>query len=212
MKIFAVGMNYAQHNKELDGALYKPEAPVIFTKPDSSLLKGGKPFFVPDHLGRIDYEAELVVRICRLGKTIPERFARRYYDAVTVGIDFTARDLQQKARAAGHPWTLCKGFDGAAAIGEWLTLGDSLNVECGVLNERNLHFHLDLNGETVQTGQSADMLYGVDELVSYISQFFTLKTGDLLYTGTPAGVGPVHIGDRLEGYIGDRKVLDLKCK
>ncbi len=185
MKIFAVGMNYAQHNKELDGALYKPEAPVIFTKPDSSLLKGGKPFFVPDHLGRIDYEAELVVRICRLGKTIPERFARRYYDAVTVGIDFTARDLQQKARAAGHPWTLCKGFDGAAAIGEWLTLGDSLNVECGVLNERNLHFHLDLNGETVQTGQSADMLYGVDELVSYISQFFTLKTGDLLYTGTP---------------------------
>jgi len=212
MKIFAVGMNYAQHNKELDGALYKPEAPVIFTKPDSSLLKGGKPFFVPDHLGRIDYEAELVVRICRLGKTIPERFARRYYDAVTVGIDFTARDLQQKARAAGHPWTLCKGFDGAAAIGEWLTLGDSLNVECGVLNERNLHFHLDLNGETVQTGQSADMLYGVDELVSYISQFFTLKTGDLLYTGTPAGVGPVHIGDRLEGYIGDQKVLDLKCK
>ena len=212
MKIFAVGMNYAQHNKELDGAVYKPEAPVIFTKPDSSLLKGGKPFFVPDHLGRIDYEAELVVRICRLGKTIPERFARRYYDAVTVGIDFTARDLQQKARAAGHPWTLCKGFDGAAAIGEWLTLGDSLNVECGVLNERNLHFHLDLNGETVQTGQSADMLYGVDELVSYISQFFTLKTGDLLYTGTPAGVGPVHIGDRLEGYIGDRKVLDLKCK
>ena len=212
MKIFAVGMNYAQHNKELDGALYKPEAPVIFTKPDSSLLKGGKPFFVPDHLGRIDYEAELVVRICRLGKTIPERFARRYYDAVTVGIDFTARDLQQKARAAGHPWTLCKGFDGAAAIGEWLTLGDSLNVECGVLNERNLHFHLDLNGETVQTGQSADMLYSVDELVSYISQFFTLKTGDLLYTGTPAGVGPVHIGDRLEGYIGDQKVLDLKCK
>ena len=212
MKIFAVGMNYAQHNKELDGALYKPEAPVIFTKPDSSLLKGGKPFFVPDHLGRIDYEAELVVRICRLGKTIPERFARRYYDAVTVGIDFTARDLQQKARAAGHPWTLCKGFDGAAAIGEWMTLGDSLNVECGVLNERNLHFHLDLNGETVQTGQSADMLYGVDELVSYISQFFTLKTGDLLYTGTPAGVGPVHIGDRLEGYIGDQKVLDLKCK
>ena len=214
MKIFAVGMNYAQHNKELDGALYKPEAPVIFTKPDSSLLKGGKPFFVPDHLGRIDYEAELVVRICRLGKTIPERFARRYYDAVTVGIDFTARDLQQKARAAGHPWTLCKGFDGAAAIGEWLTLGDSLNVECGVLNDslNDLHFHLDLNGETVQTGQSADMLYSVDELVSYISQFFTLKTGDLLYTGTPAGVGPVHIGDRLEGYIGDQKVLDLKCK
>lgn len=203
MKIFAVGMNYAQHIQELDGAAYKPAQPVIFLKPDSSLLKDGKPFFVPDHLGQIDYEAELVVRICRLGKTIPERFAHRYYDAVTVGIDFTARDLQRQARAAGHPWTLCKGFDGAAAIGEFLPLSSLLSP---------LTFHLDLNGQTVQTGRAADMLFSVDQLISYISQFFTLKTGDLLYTGTPVGVGPVAINDHLEGWIGDRKVLDLRCK
>jgi len=220
MKIFAVGMNYALHNQELDGASYKPEEPVIFLKPDSSLLKDGKPFFVPDHLGQIDYEAELVIRICRLGKTIPERFAHRYYDAVTVGIDFTARDLQRKARAAGHPWTLCKGFDGAAAIGEFLpltTLPSPLTTHPSPLTTHpspltSLHFHLDLNGQTVQTGCAADMLYGVDQLISYISQFFTLKTGDLLYTGTPVGVGPVTINDHLEGWIEDRKVLDLNCR
>ena len=205
MKIFAVGMNYAQHNKELDGALYKTEAPVIFMKPDSSLLKTGKPFFVPDHLGRIDYEAEVVVRICRLGKTIPERFAHRYYDAVTVGIDFTAREVQQQARKAGHPWTLCKGFDGAAAIGEWVPKEKFLDVQ-------SLQFHLDKNGETVQQGFTGNMLYRVDELISYISQYFTLKTGDLLYTGTPAGVGPVAIGDHLEGWIEERKVLELNVR
>ena len=112
MKIFAIGMNYIQHNKELDGALYKPEVPVIFTKADSAVLKDHKPFFIPDFMGRVDYETELVVRICRLGKSIPQRFAHRYYDAVTVGIDFTAREMQQKLRAAGHPWEICKGFDG----------------------------------------------------------------------------------------------------
>jgi len=204
MKIFAVGMNYAQHNQELDGQAYKPEAPVIFDKPDSALLKDRKPFFIPDHLGQIDYEAELVVRICRLGKTIPQRFAHRYYDAVTVGIDFTARELQRQARAAGHPWTLCKGFDGAAVIGEWMP------IEKGQTDR--LHFRLDLNGTTVQRGFAGDMLYKVDELISYISQFFMLKTGDLLYTGTPAGVGPVHIGDHLEGYIEDRPLLDFYCR
>jgi 2-keto-4-pentenoate hydratase/2-oxohepta-3-ene-1,7-dioic acid hydratase in catechol pathway len=205
MKIFAVGMNYAQHNKELDGALYKPATPVIFTKADSALLKGGKPFFIPDHLGQIDYEAELVVRICRLGKSIPERFAHRYYDAVTVGIDFTARDVQREARQKGLPWTLCKSFDGAAAIGEWVSTA-------GLPAIQDLHFRLDINGRTVQQGHTADMLYSVDELIAYISTFFTLKTGDLLYTGTPVGVGPVNIDDHLEGYLGDRKVLQLNCK
>ena len=122
MKIFAIGMNYAQHNKELDGTLYKPETPVVFTKADSALLKDRKPFFVPDFMGRIDYETELVVRISRLGKGISQRFAHRYYDAVTVGIDFTARDLQQKLRAQGLPWELCKGFDGSAALGEWIPI------------------------------------------------------------------------------------------
>lgn len=205
MKIFAIGMNYALHNKELHGTLSVTEKPVIFTKADSALLKDHKPFFVPDHLGRIDYETELVVRICRLGKNIPTRFAHRYYDAVTVGIDFTARELQTQLRSKGLPWELCKGFDGSAAIGDW--------VDKELLRDiQMLHFHLDINGKTVQQGMSGDMLFKVDEIISYISQFFTLKTGDLLYTGTPAGVGPVNIGDHLEGYLEDRKVLELNCR
>ena len=205
MKIFAIGMNYAAHNKELHDTLLKTEKPVIFTKADSALLKPGKPFFVPDHWGRIDYEAEVVVRICRLGKNISQRFAHRYYDAVTVGIDFTARDLQREASQNGQPWTICKGFDGSAAIGEWVDIAKFRNVQA-------LHFHLDKNGETVQEGRTSDMFYSVDEIIAYISQFFTLKTGDLLYTGTPAGVGPVQIGDHLDGWLEDRKVLDLDCK
>ena len=205
MKIFAIGMNYLQHNKELEDALYKPEELVVFTKADSALLKDGKPFFIPDFSKRVDYETEVVVRICRLGKCIPERFAHRYYDAVTVGIDFTARDLQQKLRAAGHPWELCKGFDGSAAIGQWVSKEKFLDMQ-------SIHFHLDINGKTVQEGCTSDMLYRVDQLIAYISQFFTLKTGDLLYTGTPAGVGPVHINDHLTGYLENRKVLEMNVK
>jgi 2-keto-4-pentenoate hydratase/2-oxohepta-3-ene-1,7-dioic acid hydratase in catechol pathway len=205
MKIFAIGMNYALHNKELHGTLLKTEEPVIFTKADSALLKDRKSFFIPDHLGRIDYETEVVVRICRLGKSIPQRFAHRYYDAVTVGIDFTARELQQKLREKGRPWELCKGFDGSAAIGEWVDMDKFRDIQA-------IHFHLDINGKTVQEGCTSDMMYKVDEIISFISQYFTLKTGDILYTGTPAGVGPVHIDDHLEGYLEDRKVLDFNCK
>ena len=205
MKIFAVGMNYAQHNKELDGALYIPKEPVIFTKADSALLKDGKPFFVPDHLGRVDYETELVVRICRLGKGIPERFAHRYYDAVTVGIDFTARDLQQRLRKAGMPWELCKGFDGSAVLGEWVSTDKTKSVQ-------QLRFRLDINGKPVQEGYSGDMLYTVDEIIAYISRYFTLRTGDLLFTGCPSGCGPVRIDDHLEGYLEDKKVLAFNCK
>lgn len=205
MKIFGIGMNYIQHNKELDGALYKTEPPVLFTKADSSLLKSGKPFFVPDFMGRIDYEAELVIRICRLGKNIPQRFAHRYYDAVTVGIDFTARDVQQQLREKGLPWDLSKSFDGAAAIGEWVGKDKFLDVQA-------LRFHLDINGHTVQEGCTADMVFSIDEIVAYISQYFTLKTGDVIFTGTPAGVGPVHIDDHLEGYVEERKVLEFNCK
>ena len=205
MKIFGIGMNYIQHNKELDGALYKTEAPVLFTKADSSLLKSGKPFFVPAFMGRIDYEAELVIRICRLGKNIPQRFAHRYYDAVTVGIDFTARDVQQQLREKGLPWDLSKSFDGAAAIGEWVSKDKFLDVQA-------LRFHLDINGQTVQEGCTADMVFGIDEIVAYISQYFTLKTGDVIFSGTPAGVGPVHIDDHLEGYVEERKVLEFNCK
>ena len=205
MKIFAIGMNYLQHNKELEGALYRTEQPVIFTKADSALLKDKKPLFLPEELGRIDYETELVVRICRLGKGIPQRFAHRYYDAVTVGIDFTARDLQRKLRDAGQPWELCKGFDGAAAIGEWVPVEKFRDIQA-------IHFHLDINGKTVQEGCTSDMLFKVDELISYISRWFTLKTGDILYTGTPAGVGPVSINDHLEGWLEERKVLEMNVK
>lgn len=205
MKIFAVGMNYIMHNKELDGTLYKPESPVIFTKADSSLLKDKKPFFIPDDLGQIDYETELVVRICRLGKSISQRFAHRYYDAVTVGIDFTARELQRKLRDAGQPWDLCKGFDGAAAIGDWMSVEKFRDIQ-------SICFRLDINGNTVQQGFSGDMLFKVDELIEYISRYFTLKTGDIIYTGTPMGVGPVKIDDHLEGYLEDYKVLEFNCK
>lgn len=198
-------MNYLQHTKELDGKEYKPEEPVIFLKADSSLLKDHKPFFIPDFMGRIDYETELVVRICKLGKGIPERFAHRYYDAVTVGIDFTARDMQNKARELGQPWDICKGFDGAACIGEWVEKEKFLSVD-------GIHFHLDINGKTVQEGCTSDMLFKVDEIVAYLSKFYTLKTGDIIYTGTPVGVGPVHIDDHLEGYLEGRKVLEFNCK
>lgn len=205
MKIFAVGLNYPQHNKELNETLYKGEVPVIFTKADSSLLKDGKPFFVPDDMGRIDYETEIVVRICRLGKAIPARFAHRYYDAVTVGIDFTARELQAELRKKGLPWEMCKGFDGAAAIGEWVSVEKFRDVQA-------LQFHLDINGKTVQEGHTSDMLFKIDEIIEYISKYFTLKTGDIIYTGTPVGVGPVNINDHLTGYIEDRKVLEFNIK
>lgn len=205
MKIFAVGLNYPQHNKELNETLYKGEVPVIFTKADSSLLKDGKPFFVPDDMGRIDYETEIVVRICRLGKAIPARFAHRYYDAVTVGIDFTAREQQAELRKKGLPWEMCKGFDGAAAIGEWVSVEKFRDVQA-------LQFHLDINGKTVQEGRTSDMLFKIDEIIEYISKYFTLKTGDIIYTGTPVGVGPVNIDDHLTGYIEDRKVLEFNIK
>lgn len=205
MKIFAIGLNYPQHNKELNETLYKGESPVIFTKADSSLLKDGKPFFVPDDMGRIDYETEIVVRICRLGKAIPACFAYRYYDAVTVGIDFTARDMQKQLREKGLPWELCKGFDGAATIGNWVPVDKFRNIQA-------LQFHLDINGKTVQQGCTSDMLFKIDEIIEYISKYFTLKTGDIIYTGTPVGVGPVNIDDHLEGYIEDRKVLEFNIK
>ena len=205
MKIFAIGLNHPQHNKELNETLYKGESPVIFTKADSSLLKDGKPFFVPDDMGRIDYETEIVVRICRLGKAIPACFAYRYYDAVTVGIDFTARDLQKQLREKGLPWELCKGFDGAATIGNWVPVDKFRNIQA-------LQFHLDINGKTVQQGCTSDMLFKIDEIIEYISKYFTLKTGDIIYTGTPVGVGPVNIDDHLEGYIEDRKVLEFNIK
>lgn len=205
MKIIAVGMNYAQHNKEL-GYTQENREPVIFMKPDSAILKDGKPFFVPDFSHEVHYETEVVVRICRLGKNIAPRFAHRYYDAVTVGIDFTARDLQRKFREAGNPWELCKGFDNSAAIGTFI----SLEQAGGDL--QNLDFHLDIDGCEVQRGNTADMLFKIDDIIAYVSRFMTLKIGDLLFTGTPAGVGPVSVGQHLQGYLGGEKLLDFHIR
>ena len=202
MKIIAVGMNYPLHCHELHAEEPLPEEPVIFMKPDSALLKDGKPFFIPDFSNQVEYETELVVRVCRLGKNIAERFAHRYYDAVTVGIDFTARDLQRKFRAEGKPWELCKGFDNSAAIGDWISTDRIADLQ-------NVHFHLDIDGQTVQQGCSADMLFGVDRIIAYVSRFCTLKIGDLIYTGTPVGVAPVRIDNHLEGFLEEHKVLDF---
>ena len=210
MKIFVVAMNYGGHNKVADSALYNggimsPDGgdPVIFTKVDSALLKDHKPFFVPDDMGRIDCEASLVVRICRLGKAIPERFAHRYYDAVTVGVDFTAGEMLEEARRQGLPWTLCKGFDGSAVIGDWVPLEQPVST---------LDFRLEQDETVVQQGLASDMRFSIDELIAYLSRFFTLKTGDLIFTGTPTDALPVAVGHHLQGYIGQRKVLDFYCR
>lgn len=205
MKIMCVGMNYAEHNKELQNTLLSTETPVIFMKPDSAILKNGKPFFVPDFASQFDYETEIVVRIDRMGKSIPERFAHRYYGAVTVGIDFTARDLQRQLSAKGLPWDMAKGFDGSAVLGEFVPV-----EEVGDVNA--LTFHSELDGQTVQTGCTGDMLWSIDRLVAYVSRTNTLKTGDLLFTGTPAGVGPVHPGQHMEAWIGERKVLSFNIR
>ncbi len=201
MKIIAVGKNYADHAFEFDGTVKRPEVPMIFMKPDSAILKNGKPFFLPDFLGRVEYEAEIVVRISNLGKNIPTRFAHRYYDAVTVGIDFTARDWQRKLIAEGAPWELSKGFDGAATLGEFIPT-EGLDVS-------NLSFHLDIDGQTVQSSNSSNMLFSIDEIVNYVSKYCTLRTGDLIFTGTPAGVGAVAIDNHLQGFLQGEKVLDF---
>lgn len=210
MKILAVGMNYALHVEELHNNLkddaFKPLEPVIFSKQESSLLRDHKPFFVPDFAERFDYETELVIRIAHVGKDISERFAHRYYNEVTVGIDFTARDLQQRLQKQGLPWDICKGFDGSAAVGKFVSI-ESLGGDV-----QNIPFHLDINGKTVQQGNSRDMIFTIDQIVAYCSRFFTLKTGDLIFTGTPVGVGPVKEGDILEAYIGDEKLLNQKIK
>ena len=170
---------------------------------ETSYLKDGKPFFIPAFSNDVEYETELVFKICRLGKNISKRFAHRYYDSVTVGVDFTARDLQKKLRESGEPWDLSKGFDNSAAAGEFIPF----DRENPVLN-----FHLEINGKTVQSGINTDMIYSIDEIIEYVSRFYTLKIGDLIFTGTPAGVGPVKINDHVEGYIGDKKLLSFNIK
>lgn len=236
MKIFGIVGNYREHVAEMDwktfpagespslaratveGAGSGCDVPVFFTKCDSALVNRGMPFFIPDFTDQCEYETELVVRISRMGRSISERFAHRYYDAVTVGVDFTARDVQRRMRSQGLPWDLAKGFDGSAVIGEWRTFGQLHNrnpqemdsISC--LLKAGVEFRLDINGRTVQSGLSSRMIHSVDRIVSYISGFVTLKTGDLIYTGTPAGVGPVHIDDHLTGYLDGEKVLEFNVK
>lgn len=205
MKILCVGMNYPQHNKELNNPL-STEEPVIFSKPESSMIRDGKPFFIPDFAERFEYETELVIRIGRQGKSISERFAHRYYDAVTVGIDFTARDLQARLRSNGHPWDLCKGFDGSASVGRW--------IETTELSKpvSDLKFRLEIDGKAVQEGWTGDMTHSIDKIVSFTSRYFTLKQGDIIFTGTPAGVGPVFENQHLTAYLEDIKVLEFNIK
>lgn len=203
MKIIAIGQNYTEHNKELNSK--HPTEPVVFMKPDSAILKNNKPFYVPDFSEDLHYETELIIKISRLGKNIAPAFAHRYFAEIGLGVDFTARDLQRKLKANGHPWEVAKAFDNSAVIGGFLPvdeLGDIHKIE----------FRLDLNGVTVQQGNSADMIFPIEELIAYTSKFFTLKIGDILFTGTPAGVGPVKPGDRMEGYIFDKKMFDFRIK
>ena len=198
-------MNYAGHNEEMKH-IPVHEVPAIFMKPDSSLLKDGKTFYLPDFSSEIHYETEIVVKINRLGKNIAEKFAHRYYDEVTVGIDFTARDLQNKLRKDGLPWEICKAFDNSAALGQFVPLS---GLKDGI---DNLPFRLNINGKTVQSGNTSQMIFHVDKIIAYISRFFTLKIGDLIYTGTPAGVGVVNINDYLEAFIEERKLLNIYIK
>ena len=203
MKILAIGQNYIEHNKELNSK--NPTEPVVFMKPDTSLLKNNKPFYIPDFTDELHYETELIIKINRLGKNIAKRYAHRYYAEVGLGVDFTARDIQRKLKENGHPWEICKAFDHSAVIGDFLSVDELEDVQ-------NIAFHLDINGKTVQKGNSKDMIFPVDELIAYTSRYFTLKIGDILFTGTPVGVGKVQVGDRLEGYIFDRKMFDFKIK
>lgn len=203
MKILAVGRNYVNHAKELGNDV--PKEPVIFLMPETALIQRNQPFFYPDFSTDVQHEVELVIKINRLGKNIAEKFANRYYDEIGIGIDFTARDLQRAAASNGLPWAISKGFDGSAPLGEFVK-----KSELGDLG--NISFSLEKNGQIVQQGNSGDMLFSFDAIIAYVSRFFTLKIGDLIYTGTPAGVGPVSIGDNLVAKIGDRELLNFNVR
>ena len=203
MKIICVGRNYTDHIKELENN--KPKEPVLFLKPDSSIILNNKPFYIPDFSQNIHYELEVIIKISRIGKHIQEKFSHKYYDFIGLGIDFTARDLQSDLKSKGLPWEKSKAFDGSCFISKWINKSEFNDVN-------NLNFKLNKNGKTVQKTNSKLMLWKIDELISYISTFFTLKIGDVIFTGTPAGVGKVSIGDNLEGFIEDNKIFNLNIK
>lgn len=203
MKIICIGRNYVEHAKELKNPI--PSKPVFFLKPDTSLLQKGNPFFYPDFSNDIHFEAELVLKICRNGRHIEEQFAHKYYDEIGVGIDLTARDLQNECKQKGLPWEIAKGFDQSAPIGQFLSVSEFKDKE-------NIRFSLIINGETKQEGNSTDMIFSFDQIIAYISKFITLRIGDLIFTGTPKGVGPIQKGDHFEAFIENKKLLDFEVK
>lgn len=203
MKVIAVGRNYLEHARELEHEVSK--VPVIFLMPETTLLKKNRPFYIPDFSNEIHYEVEVVIRINRVGKYISSKFAHRYYDEIGLGIDFTARDIQRNCIEKGLPWELAKSFDNASPISKFIPKEQFKDVN-------NLNFHLDINGKRVQQDNTKNMLFSFDEIIAYVSQFFTLKIGDLIFTGTPAGVGPVKIGDKLQAAVEDQLLLDFEVR
>ena len=203
MKIIAVGRNYAEHIKELNNE--QPDDPIIFMKPETAIPLKNEPFFYPEFSSDVHHEVEILVKISRVGKNIEERFAHKYYDEIGVGIDFTARDVQSKLKAKGLPWDLAKGFNGSAPMSGFVPKTDFADLQ-------NVNFRLDVNGEIRQQGNTSLMLFKIDYLISFVSRYFLLQQGDILFTGTPKGVGPVQVGDRLTAYIEDRKMLEFDVK
>ena len=203
MKLICIGRNYTEHIKELDNE--KPTDPVVFLKPDTSILLKKQPFFIPDFSNDVHHEVEILIKINKVGKHIDKKFAHKYYDEIGIGIDFTARDLQGQLKAKGLPWEKAKAFDGAAVIGKWLPKNDFKNVN-------NINFSLHKNGTVVQDGNTSLMLWKIDELVEYVSKYFTLKIGDIIFTGTPAGVGRVVANDKLQGFIENEELFSITVK
>lgn len=202
MKIICIGRNYKEHAEELGNKV--PENPLFFLKPDTALLRDNDPFYIPDFTNEVHYECELVYKINKVGKNISEKFAHKYYTELGLGVDFTARDLQEKCKEKGHPWEIAKGFDNSAVISSFIPLTS--------IDANSINFHLEHNGITVQKGNSQAMIFNIDQIIAYISKFITLKTGDLIYTGTPAGVGKIAIGDSLKGYIENQLLFDFEIK
>jgi len=203
MKLICIGRNYAQHISELKSE--KPTEPVVFLKPDTAILLKKQPFFIPDFTNEVHHEVEVLVKINRVGKYIDSKFAHKYYEQIGLGIDFTARDLQQELKGKGLPWEKSKAFDGSAVIGKWVSKSNYENVN-------NIPFSLLKNNQVAQSSTTKDMLWGIDEIIAYVSQYFTLKIGDIIFTGTPSGVSKVQSNDSLKGYIGEEEFFSIKVK
>ncbi len=203
MKIICIGRNYSGHAKELNNPV--PTNPVFFMKPDTALIQNHNPFFYPEFSNDIHYETELVLKICKNGRHVEEKFAHKYYDQIGIGLDLTARDLQSNCKKKGLPWEIAKAFDNSAPLGKFLPKSDFKDLN-------NINFSLEINGELRQKGNSGDMIFSFDAIIAYITQFVTIKVGDLIFTGTPAGVGPININDHFDAFIGDKKLLSLNVK